>query len=630
MLRVLTTGLLLALPLSAVACEAQPIARSSRYSGLVLRGAERATADDHLVELLVHEDHVYLANSNSGLSVMHLDPEGSLTVTRRDTADMGSQIRCTSLAIHRATETLYCASDWAWPDSEDLAPPTMAVFDVSTPGDPVLREQFELVKGIVRDLEVIGDRLILHHFDEGLWTAAIGRDEGTLSQLAPTPIAGNARVSVGLAGGSRIATLFADAGTAEQPGQGGAELRLFTAEFDELDRLALAGPALSLGADQSGAARVVVALGSGGLALIDVEADRLILTETFVPPAVVSHGVLAGDQLFAITLSGAFGWTLGEDPADTRMFGFGPSGDGGPDRAGNMLHGVVHEGELITTDWLYAERWTIDPLGEAVELDVPRGLYVGPSGPIRWQARNVSSGGDRLRVEFHVYGREGVVGEAVLEAGATGSFEISADDRDRLLGDEPLVRMFAYVYDPDLVGPSEPISSTMVVIVVRTADQDPALGRPAPGDRFPRLALQSSPEAWFEMPTPAGGQTIFFSPDCAMMWPQLEDMAWLSRIGKLPREGPAVFISQYDIARDGFASRWGLWGATFGYYGSYASAEVIELDSAFEADVYLSFFIQRLPGDAMPTDYSVGADGIVRSVERMYRGPWTLRVPYSE
>jgi hypothetical protein len=610
-----------------IGCDAgtAAMAVSDRRSGLILQGSERATPDDHLTELLVHHDHVYVANSGYGLSVMRLAGDGSLIVTRPNTADVDPLLRCTSLAIHRSSSTLYCAADMGWSDGDVQGTPTLAVFDLSSPAAPVLRERFDLVSGITRDVEVVGDRLLLHQFHEGLWTAAIDSD-GSLDQLAQLPVEGNARISVGLAGGSRIATLFADAGTAEDPGQGGAELRLFSEDFVELDRLTLAGPALSLAGDDSGSGRVVAALGSGGLALIDTQGDRLTLGRTFAPPAVVTHGLLDGDRLFAITLSGAFGWTLGDDPDDARMFGFGPAGDAGPDRRGNMLHGVLHEGELITSDWLYVERWTIDPLGDVVELDVPRGLYVGPSGPIRWQARNV--GPDRVRVDFRVFGQGGVVASAELEPGALGSFEITEADRAELLGDEPVVRMLAYVHDPELEGASEPISSTALVIVVRTEDQDPALGRPAPGDRFPSIALQSSPETWFEMPTPAGGQTIFFTPDCALMWPQMEDMAWLSRIGQLPREGPAIFISEFDVAQDGFAQRWGLWGATFGYYGPYASPEVGEHNARFEEDVYDSFFIQRLPGDLMPTDYSVGADGIVRSVERMYRGPWTLRVPW--
>ena len=619
---------------AVIGCEASPPSgvQSELRSGLVLRGGERATPNDHLVELVVHEGHVYVGNSNYGLSAMRLEPDGSLTLTQSNTSDVDypDPHRCTSLAIHRSSDTLYCASDWGWPDSDLPEDPKLTVFDLSEPGNPIVRQRFALGSGVTRDLEVVGDRLLLHHFDEGLWTVAIEAD-GSLGPFeTKTAIEGNARVSVGLAGGARIATLFSNAGgasnagSAEQPG-GGAQLRLYTADFVELDRLDLAGPALGLGGDESGTARLVAALGSGGLALIDTADDHLVVSQMFTPPAVVNHAVLDGDRLFAITLSGAFAWVLSES-GEARMIGFGPSGDAGPDRAGNMLHGVVHEGELITSDWLYVERWAIDPAGVTTTLDVPRGLYVGPSGPIQWQARNV--GNERLRVEFKLLGKYDVIAQGELEPGATGSFEIAADARAGLLGDEPVTRVVGYVYDGEIEGPSAPLSSTLLVIVVRGPDQDPAQGRPAPGDRFPKVALQSSPETTFEVPTPEGGQTVFFSPDCALMWPQLQDMAWLSRIGQLPREGPAILISQYDVAHDGFAERYGLWGASFGYYGPYASAEVAEHNAGFAADVYESFFIQRMPGDAMPTDYSIGADGIVRSVERMYRGPWTLRVPW--
>ena len=44
-------------------------------------------------------------------------------------------------------------------------------------------------------------------------------------------------------------------------------------------------------------------------------------------------------------------------------------------------------------------------------------------------------------------------------------------------------------------------------------------------------------------------------------------------------------------------------------------------------DIYAPLWIEALPGDAMPTDYVIDEQGVVRSIERMYRGPWTLVVP---
>ncbi len=600
----------------ALACDRQDSSVSSPTpAGLVMRGSSWATPDDHLLELLVHQDHVYVANSNYGVSALRLEDDGSLTITTPHTEEF--EPRCTTLALHRASDTLYCAAEWT--DLERISP-RVSIFDLAEPGVPRLREHFFIEAIATRDIEVVGDRLILDHFDDGLWTAAIGPD-GSLSELAQAPVEGNARSSVGV-GDDRIVTLFADV-------EGhGAQLRLHDLAFEELDRLPLVGPPLGLSADSSGAPRVAVALGSAGLALVDVEADALLIEHELQPPAVVTHALREGDRAVAVTLSGAFAWSLADVEASdmgegepASLFGFAPAGQAGPDREGNMLHGVLHAGELITSDWIYVERWAIDEQGEVVDLDLPRGIYVGPGAPVRWAVRNLAP--EPRRVEFRIGDQE--VARAELQPAEQRTFELSPEARASLVGDERLVRMFVRVFDPTNAGP-HPDSFSMIVIIQRSPEEDPAEGRPAPGDRFPPIALQADPETTFFMPTPAGGQSVFFSPDCGMIWSQLEDLAWLERERLNPREGPAVLISWYDIASDGFAERWGLWGATFGHHDVLASPEVRELNAHFGSDLYYDgFFIYDLPGDAMPSDYSVGADGIVRSVERMYYGLWTLR-----
>ncbi len=580
--------------------------------GLILRGGDFATRLDHLIELQVHEDHVYVANSNFGVAALSLDDNGGVTLT-----DVGTTyedgLRCTSLALHASSDTLYCGSESPFVDPA----PRIEAYDVSTPGQPIWRESFPVQHYATRDIEVVDEQLWIAHFDGGLWVAEID-EQGGLSELQQTPAKGNARVIAALDG--RIAVLFGDvAGD-------GAELRLFDPDTLALvDRLPLRGPPLGMTADAEGRPRVAIGLGSGGMAVVSVDGDRLTLERTLEPPAVVTTGLLAGDLAVAVTLSGAFAYEL--DQTTPRMFGFGVSGRLGMARAGNMLHGLLLPQpdaptgfELLTSDWLWVERWAIDRSGEVVDLDVPRGLFVPPEGPVRWRMRN--PGEIPLHAEIWA-GRE-KLWEVRVEPREVIDVRMSAELRAKLLPpDVPSIDLGVRVHDPQSRG-DDPLSSTSLILAQREAD-DPV--PPAVGESFPALMLEDIDHVPYSLPTPDGSQTIWYWPDCGLMWPELEDLAWLERSGWDLGRGEPILLTNFDVAVDGFPQRWGLEGVTFGMWGVAAPTVAHENDWLSEDDIYFSFFVYDLPGDAMPTDFVMGEDGIVRSIERMYRGPWTLVVP---
>ncbi len=580
--------------------------------GIVARGGDFVVrGDDHLVELLVHEGHVYVANSNLAAGALRLEPDGGLTTTDPG-QPYAALIRCTSLAVHAPSDTLYCGADE--PFDADVA--TVRIADISTPGAIRWRGAFELARPSTRDLEVVGDRLLISQFHHGLWTAAIGPD-GELAQLNETGVEGNVRVSVAV--GDRVVSLLGDV---EGPG---AELRLLDpTDWSELDRLSLSGPPLGLSADVGGAPRVAVGLGSGGMELVDVEADELRLARLFEPPAVVSAGLVDGEIAAAVTLSGVFAWSIagldaGEDP---RLFGFGPSGTLAEERAGNMLHGVIHDGEIFTSDWIRVGRWALDPAGEVVDLDVPRGIYVGAEGPVRWRMRN--PGALALRVEFWI--RREYAFETTIGPGELVEVELPQALRERALADEPVARVFVRAYAPAVPSEGAPLSSTVLTLVQRDPD---ATLPPATGDRFPALRLaELDLEQTYDFPLAEGSQTIWIWPDCAMIWPQIEDLAWLRRAGVELGRGTPVVLSEFDLEADEFAAQWGLDGLRFGIWGPVAPPDVDETNAAFGDNLYDPFFISEMPGDAMPTDYVIGPDATIRSIERMYRSRWTLVVPW--
>lgn len=578
--------------------------------GLSVRGAASLSPDDHLTELLVHEGYVYVANSFGGLGVLRLEDDGALTITDHGIQpDEYGSLRCTALAVHRPSNTLYCAADS--PNAIEPRIPGIDRFSLHDPAHPQQLEPFPVMFWSVSDIEVFGDVLLIHQFMDGLWTADIGPD-GELSNLEPAPVEGNARTSVVL--GDRVVAAFADV-----HGEG-TQLRLYDpSTWTELARLELAGPPLGMSVDAGGEPRVAVGLGSAGMALVDVGPDSLALARTLHPPAVVTHAVVEDQIAIAITISGAFAWDLAS--SKPRLFGFGAEGTQGDDRDGNMLHGVLHDGELLTSDWTWIERWTIDPSGEVAALDVPRGVHVGPDGPVHWQVRN--PGPIPMRAEIwqgrnHLLDVD-VPGDAVIE------IVIPESLRSTLGVDEPTAQLNLRVFDVDVPSEGEPLSTSAFVIVQRAAD-DPL--PPAVGDVFPNVTFADADGQLFTVPFEEGTQTIWFQVDCALMWPEVEDLAWRVRSGLDVGPGVPLILSDTNLVLDGFAERRALDGVQLGFWGLGAPPEVTEANAAFDEELYQSFFVPELPGDAVIMDYTIDPSGRVTSLERTYRGQWSLAVPW--
>jgi hypothetical protein len=579
--------------------------------GLAMRGAASLSPDDHLTELVVHDVHIYVANSWEGVGVLRLEDDGAVTITDHGNYEYGD-IRCTSLAVHRPSDTLYCAGDS--PSNVEPRTPAIERLSLANPGLPVRGERFPVMYWAVSDIEVFGDKLLIHQFMDGLWTADIGPD-GALSNLVRIAIEGNARTSVVV--GERVITAFTDVqgeGTQlrlYEPGQGDA--------WAELDRLSLEGPPLGMSADADGGSRVAVGLGSGGLALVEVGADSLTLTRSLQPPAVVTHALVANDVAIATSYSGAFAWDL--SAAEPRLFGFAAEGTQGEHRDGSMLHAVLHEGEFVASDWTWIERWAIDPTGDVVHLDVPRGFHARPDGPVRWQVRN--PGPIPLRVE--IWYRRDHLFDVQATANSLTEIEIPAELRAELGVDEPTVQLNLRVFDVDVASEGEPLSTSAFVIVQRHVD-DPL--PPAVGDEFPTLTFADGDGQLDTLPFAAGTQTIWFTVDCALMWPEVEDLAWRVRSGLDVGPGVPILLSNTNIVVDGFAERHGLDGLQLGFYGTAAPPEVAEANAAFADELYQSFFVPELPGDAVIMDYVISPDARVTSLERTYRGPWSLVVPW--
>lgn len=625
-MRAAALGLACLLGCSEAELAADPI--PPHRNGLIpIAQVMQPTSGPHLAELVVHDERwVYVANSNDALAVYERtahepwtssdDPLGAwpyageaegqpglrLALARAPGVEQG--VRCTTLALHGGSDSLYCGSD----DGRGIA--RYAIADPSAPQldglreamlDPVTAQPEAL---FVRDLEVVGDHLYLARFSHGLARMPIDA-AGQLGALEVVPLAGNVRRLAGDAQG-RLWVLGLD------------RLSLLDAQtLDELAGVALDGPALDLAVWGDEA---IVAQGSMGARMFALRGDALEPVATLEPPAVVSAVDLREDVAAVVGLTGAWLYDRreGEPP---RAAGFRSSGAWHfGTRTGSMLYARIGDDDLLVSDWNFVSRFGLDPSGEAVGLDLARAVYVaGEDASVAIPLRNV--GVHPLDVELYAVGGERLAA-LTLAGGETTRVELDAASFE--IDVPTLVSLI--VRDGDGV-----VASPATVVLRRppVAEWPLALdGAPAPGHAFPAVALgvgtlESMTALW--LPLPAVAQRIvFWGTDCAAMWPEIEDLAHRQQTGRLA-PGSVVLAAHQNPQAEGVNARWGIEDVPWGSFGpDVITPEIAALNPWVELyDDAMG--LHQLPGAAYhPTDYEVDAQGVVRVVEREYRGAYGI------
>ncbi|MCB9752654.1 MAG: hypothetical protein H6713_22090 [Myxococcales bacterium] len=583
---------------STVACGAELDAPAA-VAGLQRRAQiEYPIRGAHLVELAVYGEHVYVGNSFDTLGAARVGPDGALELTLDRPPATGVVIRCTTLAIHAPTETLYCASDRGSAYAYDLADPAVPRLRKPIIDDPELH---------VRDLHVDGDRLLLARFDDGLWFAEIAAD-GDIGEPRVASLPGN--IHHVAADGGRVLALAAD----------GALTRLAWSgvDYEPLGALALDGPALDLSLRGD---RVAVALGSAGAVVVQLsEGSGLALAAQVRPPTVVTSADLDGDALATVGLSGVFLYDLATTEADApRVAGFIGQGAWPYTSAGAAVSGRFVGGDLIVSDWTYLDRIGIELSGDALELDLPGSVYGLSGAPIELAARN--PGGATLRLSVSRFGEPPF---AELTFGPGEEHTLTLPREQLPARGEQEFRLLTRLVTPG--GDELATRDESLLVVLREADGEE---RPAPGQGFPAIEYADQELTVHALPTPGGRvRAIFHSYDCAAMWPVILDAAWLARRGALDGGARPVLLSAEDVDLYGFPARWGIEDMARGHYRDAFStpAEVLEHNAPYE-DLYDELFLVSAmhSGAAHPTDYLVDANGVVEAVEREYRGAYPLR-----
>jgi hypothetical protein len=540
----------------------------------------------HMVEIEAEGDDIYIANSWQMLSTFRRELGGGIATGYLigTSAD-----RCTTLALHSPSRTVFCASEVGLGDRDGFS-----IYDVTTPDAPVLRELIPWPPEPATDpimhtrhVHVEGDVLHAAMFQGGLWSADIGAG-GSLSGFRKAAVSGNILFVEGE--GQHLTALAID--------RLAALGRDAEGQIVERGSLPLDGPAIHLRVRGD---RALVALGSQGARVVDLSADPPAVIADVRPAAVALSADLDGDALAVMTVAGAFLYDLSTSPPC--LAGFAPSD-------AIMMDGVFHDGELLVNDWLSIERFTYRLDGRALALDLSEGAYVKPGEPVSWGYRN--PGGTPLRAVFTL--DDEVVVDAVVAPGELRETTLPATTYAPRLDDtthSAPVRVSIFDVDGDTSG--TPLWSGVTILNERSESIDPGEGHPAAGDAFTPLTLLDKNDG--PMTLPLAGESfwaVFFTTDCAMMWAEAQDLAWLSRKGDTGLV-PPVLITEFQIIDrpgNGFSLRWALDGLRTG---------------KGEDNIYYARFQQTaIPAAPNPTDYLIDEHGKVVALERIYRGAFRL------
>jgi hypothetical protein len=542
----------------------------------------RSGASPHLGRLVANGPNVYVANSFDGVAAFRVAADGRVALVKDDRMAPGVP-RCTTLALHAASSTLFCAAaDRTGPALGATTSP-VAAYRLGGPDAFALRDPAVLrVDAFVAALHVHGDRLLLAAFDRGLLQARIASD-GSLGALVALPGSGDA---VALASaGDLLAQIDRDAG-----------LRLWRVTAAAIEPwgepATLEGPPLAVTMDGP---TVGVALGSQGAAVYAAGGVRPTLLATLRPPC-AAVSIALRDAVAAVgCMDGIYLYAWREAPP--RLRGFVPTVTASLD--------VAFTGDaLVASDWSAVAAYRVDGAGESVCPLLPRGRYVRRGLDVTVPVAN--PGPTALHLAFDLGGRASdALPPVTLAPGASIEMRVPAG---ALGGDDTTILLRARSQEEQAVlgGTTGVICSPgatggrAVLQAVSASDESPAIGQAFP-------ALAGDPGTLLG-PLPLAGrrQLIVFNNDtCIALWPELQDLAWIARHPPTGGAMPVVLVTNDNPT---FVANWRL----------QALGTLLRSDSYTLYERH--FRVERIPGP-WHTEYFVDAQGVVQNAERVYAGP---------
>ena len=577
-----------------------------------LEGPPTIYGTGHFTRLVVRPPYVYVANSSDGVMTFELSEDGALafrssTRALRSKPGVGSMTapRCTTLALHAATSTLHCHALDGGPSWYDLRTrPDLA------PADPRSDVSMEIRAG-VRDLSLVGDTLYGAALDRGLLRASLLGD-GAPGVMEPSGLLGEVTAVDG--DGDTLAVLDRQRGL--------ISLRIDGTRLVERGVLPLQGPTMRVRVHGH---RAVVTLGSEGAWLIDLTPATPVVIARVTPPTVSVAADFDDRVLLLGSLTGT--WLYDLSAPVPRLAGYYPAEYG-------VLDVVLQGRRALALDWRMLVTFEVHPEGRVRLPDVDNGYYLPPDTEGEVRVRNPGDVPLRLLLQESgnfpppVPERDRVIGRLQIAPGAVGRFRVSAAQMRAGLDPGSHAVRLEVLREDGVVRPRSSLS--VVVFGVSAAPTDPpAVGRP-----FPVMTARAGAPGPATLPTAGRGQALHFVlPDCALQWPQVEDSVWLSRAGMTLEAAPIqpLLISFGRPMEDPdpthllYARLWGAASLNPLPFWRYADAFTTDPRRS-DAEVFENRLTTRQVGGADYTDmFIVGADGVVRGIDRIYRGRWSLR-----
>ena len=548
----------------------------------------------HMTQLSLMGDLAFVANSFSSITTYRLADDGTLEFLALSSSPA---LRCTTVAGHARSQTVFCAA----PDPSDLgAAGRVRAYDVSDPANVQLRSTTTTDAGPIGSLAISGALLYAAAGPGGLLQATIGA-AGALSNFA-TLYAGNA-VTVD-ANSTHTVLLDLDRGLLLlAPGAGTQEAAL-----------PLEGAPLAVRLVDD---RALVALGSEGVRVLDVSGGAIRSVAEVHPQCVADAADLQGDMLAVGCLTGVYLYDLADSPV--RLVGFEPASAGVRDLrfAGD---------DLVVADFSRISRLAVDRGGAPLSVDASWNAPFDNEGVAHVGIRNEGSADVLLDVFLDAPGPSGRPMLTRVTVPGRGELRVAfeASEITSVLGHLPTAaRLWLSPVDfrrLRIAGQVLPGQQTMTEVLLLQADSS-ARARLRPGDGVPSLGFRDALGQPITV-RPAPARLVIYQPDCALMWPELMELAWQTRHGSPahPAMVVASFIDGRLVAYLGLDVFPGLEIGDGAILWPDGSTENLGYDLY---DRYLAVEGSR-GGAHWPTDYIVDADGRVSRIERAYRGRWPL------
>lgn len=568
-------------------------------SGLSLVGLVMIPLD-HAIDVEAVGDHAIVATSFSAITSVRvagaqltIDWQQPPRLNARGDVDFNATPRCTRIAQHAPSHTIYCVA---------LDVPGVDRYDVSAPALPVLRTDRARTYGTdgYADVAVGGDSLLVAAADGSVQAAPIGPDGVPGAWTAVTAPGRVHRVSA--AGDTAVALDLT---------RGVLLLRRREGRWSEAGVLPIEAPLLDVDLD-AGGGLAAVALGSEGLALVAVSDAGLSLTSRSSVPLVV-WGVRVHDRIVAgSTPAGLLAWDA--RPPSPRLFGFVPSPEGTTD--------AVWMGDrLLEVAWTRARLYDVRREGDVTNVDAPPGYSFGSGRSISFEVRNLGErplAASAVRPNFRCppsCEQQELVETVAPHGSALMNFGAQSIDGWRTTDGWAFLVVMADQGRREWIGDD--------LYLTLTSRHSRTEGRAELGRPFPVLMPTSSAPAPVLPLAGRATRVSFLIPDCAMQWPQVTDLAWLGRHGRVPGGATPVFIHTGTLpAWEDNALMRRLGAEDFGmvpltrYLPPIAPGNLASVSDIFEA----RFGTLEVRGAGVTAEFTVDAQGIVRDHERVYYG----------